>query len=45
MKIHEYQAKELFKRYNIPIPKGSVAFNPDEAGKIAGDLGQFPVVV
>jgi len=45
MKIHEYQAKELFKRYNIPIPKGSVAFDPDEAGKIAGDLGQFPVVV
>ncbi len=45
MKIHEYQAKELFKKYNIPIPDGGVAFNPDEAGKIAEDLGQFPVVV
>ncbi len=45
MKIHEYQAKELFKKYNIPIPDGGVAFNPDEAGKIAEGLGQFPVVV
>ena len=45
MKIHEYQAKELFKQYNIPIPNGGVAFNPDEAKKIAKDLGQFPVVV
>jgi len=45
MKIHEYQAKDLFKKYNIPIPKGGVAFNPDEARKIAEDLNQFPVVV
>jgi len=45
MKIHEYQAKELFKKYNIPIPDGGVAFNSDEAEKIAENLGQFPVVV
>jgi len=45
MKIHEYQAKELFKKYNIPIPAGGVAVNPDEAEKIAADLGTFPVVV
>ena len=45
MKIHEYQAKELFKKYNIPIPDGSVAFNPDEAKKVAENLGKFPVVV
>jgi len=45
MKIHEYQAKELFKKYNIPIPEGGVAVNPDEAEKIAADLGAFPVVV
>jgi len=45
MKIHEYQAKELFKKHNIPIPDGGIAFNPDEAGKIAEGLGQFPVVV
>ncbi|MEA1946376.1 MAG: ADP-forming succinate--CoA ligase subunit beta [Thermodesulfobacteriota bacterium] len=45
MKIHEYQAKELFKKYNIPIPDGGVAFNPDEAKKVAENLGKFPVVV
>jgi len=45
MKIHEYQAKELFKKYNIPIPDGAVAFNPDEAKQVAENLGQFPVVV
>jgi len=45
MKIHEYQAKTLFKKYGIPIPEGSVAFNPDEAEKIAESLGRFPVVV
>ncbi|HSQ84136.1 MAG TPA: ATP-grasp domain-containing protein, partial [Desulfobacterales bacterium] len=45
MKIHEYQAKDLFKKYNIPIPKGSVAFSTDEAMIIAENLNQFPVVV
>ncbi|MDM8522374.1 ADP-forming succinate--CoA ligase subunit beta [Desulfococcaceae bacterium HSG8] len=45
MKIHEYQAKELFKKYNIPIPEGGVAFTPDEANGVAGKLGGFPVVV
>ncbi len=45
MKIHEYQAKELFKKYGIPIPDGGVAFNPQDAGKIAAKLGAFPVVV
>jgi succinyl-CoA synthetase beta subunit len=45
MKIHEYQAKELFKKYNIPIPDGGVAFNPDEVKQVAENLGQFPVVV
>jgi succinyl-CoA synthetase beta subunit len=45
MKIHEFQAKELFRKYDIPVPKGHVAFSSDEAAKIAGDLGQFPVVV
>jgi len=45
MKIHEYQAKDLFEKYNIPIPKGGVAFSPDEAREIAENLGHFPVVV
>ncbi len=45
MKIHEYQAKDLFRRYNVPVPDGSVAFSVEEAKKIAGELGGFPVVV
>jgi len=45
MKIHEYQAKELFKTYNIPIPQGGVAFNSDEAVSAANGLGGYPVVV
>ena len=39
MKIHEYQAKELFKKYKIPIPSGGVAFSVDEARKVAEALG------
>jgi len=45
MKIHEYQAKELFKKYGIPIPNGGVAFSPEEAKKVAENLGGYPVVV
>jgi succinyl-CoA synthetase beta subunit len=45
MKIHEYQAKELFKKYNIPVPKGGVALKPDEAAAIAKKLANYPVVV
>ena len=45
MKIHEYQAKELFKKYGIPTPEGGVASNPDEAVRVAKTLGGYPVVV
>jgi succinyl-CoA synthetase beta subunit len=45
MKIHEYQAKELFRKYGIPVPQGGVAFSAGDAEKAAQDLGQFPVVV
>jgi succinyl-CoA synthetase beta subunit len=45
MKIHEYQAKELFRKYNVPVPQGGVAFSPDEAKSVAQNLGGFPVVV
>jgi succinyl-CoA synthetase beta subunit len=31
MNIHEYQAKELLKKFGIPIPKGVVAFSVEEA--------------
>ncbi|MBA7595893.1 Succinate--CoA ligase [GDP-forming] subunit beta [subsurface metagenome] len=44
MKIHEYQAKEIFKRFGIPVPDGKVATTPEEAEKIANELGA-PLVV
>jgi len=45
MKIHEYQAKELFEKYAIPVPEGGVAFTAEEAVGIAKKLGSYPVVV
>ena len=45
MKIHEYQAKALFKSYDISIPEGEVAFSADEAVTVAEKLGGYPVVV
>ncbi len=45
MKIHEYQAKALFREYNVPVPEGQAAFDVEEAKKVAAGLGNFPVVV
>jgi len=45
MKIHEYQAKKLFKKYGIPIPDGDVASTIDGAKQIANKLSGFPVVL
>jgi succinyl-CoA synthetase beta subunit len=45
MKIHEYQAKELLRKYRIPVPTGGVAFSVEEACKAAAGLGGWPVVV
>ena len=39
MNIHEYQAKQLLAKYGVPVPKGGVAFTPDEAVKAAEALG------
>ena len=44
MKIHEYQAKEIVKKYGVPVPKGRVAYTPVGAREIAEDIGG-PVVV
>ena len=38
MNIHEHQAKELFKEYNIPTPKGKAVFSVDEALLAAKEL-------
>ncbi len=45
MKIHEYQAKELFRQYSVPVPEGKAVFSVEEAKEAAKDLGGFPVVV
>ncbi|SDG11306.1 MULTISPECIES: ADP-forming succinate--CoA ligase subunit beta [Thalassobaculum] len=39
MNIHEYQAKTLLAKYGVAVPKGGVAFTPDEAVKVAEGLG------
>ena len=35
MKIHEYQAKEVFRRYGVATPRGMAVFSVDEAVKAA----------
>ena len=45
MKIHEYQAKELLKKFGVPVPHGIVAHSPDEAYQAAKELACVPVVV
>ncbi|WP_120495760.1 ADP-forming succinate--CoA ligase subunit beta [Kiloniella sp. EL199] len=39
MNIHEYQAKELLRKYGVAVPRGSVAFTPEEAENAARELG------
>jgi succinyl-CoA synthetase beta subunit len=39
MNIHEYQAKSLLARFGVSVPRGAVAFTPEEAEKAARDLG------
>ena len=44
MKIHEYQAKQIFASYGIPVPKGGVAATPAEAKEVASGLNGKVVV-
>ncbi|HEX7272223.1 MAG TPA: ADP-forming succinate--CoA ligase subunit beta [Casimicrobiaceae bacterium] len=39
MKIHEYQGKEIFRRFGVPTPRGIPAFSVDEAVKAAQAIG------
>ncbi len=45
MKIHEYQAKELLRKFGVPVPQGDVAETPQEARRVAETLEQGPFVV
>ncbi|MEW6363194.1 MAG: ADP-forming succinate--CoA ligase subunit beta [Acidobacteriota bacterium] len=44
MKVHEYQAKSILKKYGVACPKGEVAFTPAEARAVAERLGKKVVV-
>ena len=44
MKLHEYQAKNLYAKYNIPIPKGRIATSASEARRLCEELGGKVVV-
>ncbi len=45
MKVHEYQGKDILRRFGVAVPDGHVAFTVDEAVAAGGKLGKFPVVV
>ena len=45
MKIHEYQGKEIFRKYGVPVPNGILVHTPEEAEKAARELGTKVVVV
>jgi succinyl-CoA synthetase beta subunit len=39
MNIHEYQAKDLLRKFGVSVPRGGVAYTADEAVKVAEELG------
>ena len=45
MKIHEFQAKDLFRTFGIPVPSGKVAYTPSQAAEVAQGLPGPPWVV
>jgi succinyl-CoA synthetase beta subunit len=45
MNIHEYQGKEVLRKYGVSVPNGRVAFSVDEAVEAAKELGTDVVVV
>jgi len=45
MKIHEYQAKDLLRQFNVPVPQGNMATNCREARQVAEELVDGPFVV
>jgi succinyl-CoA synthetase beta subunit len=44
MNLHEYEAKEIFARYRIPVPMGKVASDVTEVAKIASEIGKPTVL-
>ncbi len=45
MDIHEYQAKEILARFGVPVPRGGLAWSPEQAAFRAREIGPAPYVV
>ena len=45
MNIHEYQARDLLAEHGVPVPRGSVASTPEDAERIASELGSTELVI
>ncbi len=45
MNIHEYQGKQLLKRYDVDVPTGLVVFSAQEGIDLSGELPEFPLVL
>ena len=45
MDIHEYQANDILSRFGVPVPKGGLAWSPEQAACRARELGTGPWVV
>ena len=45
MNIHEYQGKQLLKRYDVDVPKGVVVFSAQEGVDLSDELPEFPLVL
>jgi len=45
MDIHEYQAKELLAKFGVAVPRGAIAYSPDQAAYCAAELGGAKWVV
>ncbi|HEU0089007.1 MAG TPA: malate--CoA ligase subunit beta [Pseudonocardiaceae bacterium] len=45
MDIHEYQAKEILARFGVPVPRGRLAYNPEQASYRAQEIGGVAWVV
>jgi succinyl-CoA synthetase beta subunit len=45
MNIHEFQAKQLFRQFRVPVPEGGISRTTTEAGRVAAGLGGYPVVL
>src|SRR5437870_788181 len=45
MKLHEYQAKEILRQFEVPVPAGVPLLSPDDLPRLAGKLPPAPWVV